>query len=203
MLRASGKQVFNLQMSLARVEMSGPLAAVLQQQAASSPSDFQAYLFGHRTLSNTSMATDFEENKKVESTKLVITKFVLAKAEDDIFQGKTITNRDLASILRAHRSKTCNDRVEFLGFLSFKKAWSTSWPLTPSYQDRKKMSLLQKTESMDQFYIFHLLAEMATDHCGLRSIGATYLVEKGREGREGPWVEKVCMVFILSFNCDL
>ena len=53
-------------MSLATVEMSGPLAAVLQQQAASSPSDFQAYLFGRRILSNTSMATDFEEKKKVE-----------------------------------------------------------------------------------------------------------------------------------------
>ena len=187
----SMKPMFNLQMSLATVEMSGPLAAVLQQQTASSPSDFQAYLFGRRILSNTSMATDSEENKKVETTKLVITKFVVAKAEDDIFKGKTITNGDLAEILKTHRSKTNNDRIEFLGFLSFKKTWSTSWPLTPSYQDRKKMSLLHKTESMEHFYIFHLLAEMATDHCGTRSIGATYLVEKGREGREGPWVGKV------------
>jgi len=178
-------------MSLARVEMSGPLAAILQQQTASSPSDFQAYLFGHRILSKTSMATDFEENKKVETTKLVVTKFVVAKAEDDICQGKTITNRDLAAILKTNKSKTCNDRVDFLGFLSFKKAWSTSWPFTPSYQDCKKMSLLQKTESMEQFYVFHLLGEMATDHCGTKSIGATYLVEKGRESREGPWVEKV------------
>ena len=137
------------------------------------------------------MATDSEENKKVETTKLVITKFVVAKAEDDILKGKTITNGDLAEILKTHRSKTNNDRIEFLGFLSFKKTWSTSWPLTPSYQDRKKMSLLNKTESMEHFYIFHLLAEMATDHCGTRSIGATYLVEKGREGREGPWVGKV------------
>ena len=66
-------------MSLATVEMSGPLAAVLHQHTASS-SDFQAYLFGQRILSNISMATDFEENKKVETTKLVITKFVVAKA---------------------------------------------------------------------------------------------------------------------------
>ena len=196
--------MLNLQMSLAMVEMSGPLAAVLHQQTASSPSDFQAYLFGQRILSNISMATDFEENKKVETTKLVITNFFVAKADDDIFKHKTITNGNLAAILKSHKSNTCNDRVEFLGFLSFKKVWSTSWPLTPSYQDCKKMRLLQKSESTEHFFVFHLLADMATDHFGTRSIGATYLVEKGREGREGPWVGKVCilsMVLIWSVNC--
>ena len=187
----SMKPMFNFQMSLATVEMSGPLAAVLQQQTASSPSDFQAYLFGRRILSNTSMATDFEENKKVETTKLVITKFVVAKAEDDMFKGKTISNEHLAVILKTHKGDTYSDKIEFLGFLCFKKSWSTSWPLTPSYQDCKKMSLLRKTESSEQFYIFHLLAEMATEHCGTRSIGATYMVDKGREGRQGPWVGKV------------
>ena len=182
-------------MSLATVEMSGPLSAVLQQQTASSPSDFQAYLFGRRILSKTSMATDSEENKKVETTKLVITKFVVIKAEDDIFKGKAITNENLAAILKTCKSKTNNDRIEFLGFLSFKKTWSASWPLAPSYQDFKKMSLLHTTEPMEHFYVFHLLAEMPTDHHGTKSIGATYLVEKGRKGREGPWVEKVLNVW--------
>ena len=124
--KCHGRKVFNLQMSLAMVEMSGPLAAVLQQQTASSPSDFQAYLFGRRILSYTSMATDSEENKKVETTKLVITKFVVAKAEDDIFKGKTISNEHIAVILKTSKGKTYNDRNEFLGFLSFKKFWSTS-----------------------------------------------------------------------------
>merc|ERR1719339_120235 len=56
------------------------------------------------------------------------------------------------------------------------------------------MRLLQKSESTEHFFVFHLLADMvATDHFGTRSIGATYLVEKGREGREGPWVGKVPM----------
>ena len=110
-------------MSLATVEMSGPFAAVLQQQIASSPSDIQAYLFGQRILSSTSMATDFEEKKKVETTKLVISKFVVVKAEDDIFKGKTISNEHIAVILKTSKGKTYNDRNEFLSFLSFKKSW--------------------------------------------------------------------------------
>ena len=185
--------LYNLQMSLATVEMSGPLAAVLHQQAASSPSDFQAYLFGQRVLLESSLATDFEEHKKVETNKMVITKFVVAKADDDIQKGNTSTNGTLASILKTQRKSKTGSELEFLGFLNFKKTWSSSWPLTPSHQDCRTMSMLHNTESTKQFHVFHLLAEMATDHSGIRLVSATFLLEKGRESREGPWVGKVTL----------
>ena len=63
------------------------------------------------------MATDFEENKKVETTKLVITKFVVA-----VGRRKAHKNEDLAEILKIHISNNSKDRIKFLGFLSF---WKT------------------------------------------------------------------------------
>ena len=92
-----------------------------------------------------------------------------------------------------------NGKVELLGLLSFKKAWSSSWPLTPSLQDRSNMKrLVQIFGPQSQFHIFHLIAEMSTEHRGSKTIGATYLLKEGQDSRQGPWVEKVPLQYLIS-----
>ena len=179
--------------------MSGPLAAVLQQRVALSPSDFSAYLFGQRILSQGTLATDAEENKRVETTQLVITNFVLAKTGGVLSTGNIETDVGQIAVVRDNLDnekagffgRLDDDKVELLGLLSFKKAWSSSWPLTPSLQDRSNMKRLQIFGSQSQFHIFHLIAEMSTEHRGSKTIGATYLLKEGQDSLQGPWVEKV------------
>ena len=198
-------------MSCATVRMSGPLAAVLQQRVALSPSDFSAYLFGQRILSQGTLATDAEENKRVETTQLVITNFVVAKTGGVLLTGNIETGGVLSTgnietdvgriaVVRDNLDnekaeffgRLDDDKVELLGLLSFKKAWSSSWPLTPSLQDRSNMKrLVQIFGPQSQFHIFHIIAEMSTEHKGSKTIGATYLLKEGQDSMQGPWVEKV------------
>ena len=195
-------------MSCATVRMSGPLAAVLQQRVALSPSDFSAYLFGQRILSQGTLATDAEENKRVETTQLVITNFVVAKTGGVLSTGNIETDVGQIAVVRDNLDnekaeffgRLDNDKVELLGLLSFKKAWSSSWPLTPSLQDRSNMKRLQIFGSQSQFHIFHLIAEMSTEHRGSKTIGATYLLKEGQDSLQGPWVEKVPLKYLISMH---
>jgi len=120
---------------------------------------------------------------RVETTQIVITNFVVAK---------TVVRDSLDNEKAEFFGLLDNGKVELLGLLSFKKAWSSSWPLTPSLQDRSNMKrLVQIFGPQSQFHIFHLIAEMSTEHRGSKTIGATYLLKDGQDSRQGPWVEKV------------
>ena len=186
--------------------MSGPLAAVLQQRVALSPSDFSAYLFGQRILSQGTLATDAEENKRVETTQLVITNFVVAKTGGVLSTGNIETDVGRIAVVRDNLDnekaeffgRLDDDKVELLGLLSFKKAWSSSWPLTPSLQDRSNMKrLVQIFGPQSQFHIFHIIAEMSTEHRGSKTIGATYLLKEGQDSLQGPWVQKVALQYLI------
>ena len=78
---------------LLTMDMSVPLAAVLQQKTAASPSDFQAYLFG--SFLRPAWQPTLRRTSRWKPPSWSSPSLLWLLAEDDIFQGKTIKMRTL------------------------------------------------------------------------------------------------------------
>jgi len=139
------------------LEMSGPLAGVLHQQAASSPSDFLAITFGNRSLREIKKASDSQSENVVSTIEMQIGGWVVVDIRE-VFDVKT------KAFKKAEMRKFLTSRGgDFLGFIRFRKNWH--WPVQPSYQDQLLLDAL-KLESMKWPKVVHLVFEVVHQGAG-------------------------------------
>jgi len=144
--------------AIINLEMTGPLAGVLHQQAASSPSDFLAMIFGNRSLRDVRKASDSQSENVVSTIEMQIEGWVVIDIRE-VFEVKT------KAFKKVEMKKFLDSRVGvFLGFMRLRKNWH--WPVQPSYQDQLLFDAL-KLESMKWPKVLHLVFEVVHQGAGV------------------------------------
>jgi len=175
-------------MSSDRACIAGPAASVLHRLYLDATADFLAVLLGRRLQRTTSEATDADVAKVTATTDFVITNVFIIEKEDEVIDfknGKIRMEKFQARAKMFGRTKL-KEKLDFLGFLSYRKGWPEGAPPLASQQDRCRMAALGR-HLPAKARLYCLVTEVASPTTlGVKHVTSVLVVEGEGAGARVP-----------------
>jgi len=169
-------------MSSDRACIAGPAASVLHRLYLDATADFLAVLLGRRLQRTTSEATDADVAKVTATTDFVITNVFIIEKDDgfDFKNGQIRTEKFQARAKKMFSRTELKEKLDFLGFLSYRKGWPEGVPPLASQQDRCRMAALGR-HLPAKARLYCLVTEVASPTTlGVKHVTSVLVVEGDR-----------------------
>jgi len=163
-------------------EISGPVLASFHQKFSESKADFLALLFGSVDVQNYNENTDLATQTEKSKSRLTVQDWAILKIDK-------VVNLKTGELKEFDRIKETNI---FVGFLKFRK---NSVDLSPSFLDRKLLTLVRP-------FLFLLVGEVTTTTLSIKYNMSTFLIGGGDQDFQEPWSSSIPLV-VPNLGSDL